>query len=82
MSGDVAATLLKIAGHSGTVPSALRAVDIPASVQLKAWTGFVMGVPDTRSDNRDPFLSHIAGLVMFAARQHSVSTAAGRVLSQ
>ncbi len=32
MFGDVAVTLLKMAGHSGTVPSALLAGDIPAAL--------------------------------------------------
>ena len=32
MFGDVAATLLKLAGHSGTVPSALRAGDVPRAL--------------------------------------------------
>jgi hypothetical protein len=32
MFGDVAVTLLKMAGHSGTVPSALLAADIPAAL--------------------------------------------------
>lgn len=37
MMGDVAAGLLKMMGHSGTVPSALLAADIPAALQrLKA----------------------------------------------
>lgn len=36
MFGDVALTLLQMMGHSGTVPGALRAGDIPAAlVQLK-----------------------------------------------
>jgi hypothetical protein len=30
--GDVAVTLLKMMGHSGTVPSALLAADIPSAV--------------------------------------------------
>lgn len=33
MFGDVAKQLLKLMGHSGTVPSALLAQDIPAAVQ-------------------------------------------------
>ncbi len=33
MFGDVAIALLKMAGHSGTVPSALLAADIPAALQ-------------------------------------------------
>jgi hypothetical protein len=32
MTRDVAVTLLKMAGHSGTVPSALLAADIPAAL--------------------------------------------------
>jgi hypothetical protein len=32
MFGDVAATLLKMMGHSGTVPSALLARDIPSAL--------------------------------------------------
>jgi uncharacterized protein DUF1840 len=32
MFGDVAVTLLKMAGHSGTVPSALPAADIPSAL--------------------------------------------------
>ncbi len=32
MFGDVAVTLLKMMGHSGTVPSALLAADIPAAI--------------------------------------------------
>ena len=33
MFGDVAVTLLKMTGHSGTVPSALLAKDIPAALE-------------------------------------------------
>jgi hypothetical protein len=37
MFGDIAAELLKLMGHSGTVPSALRAEDVPAALdRLKA----------------------------------------------
>ena len=32
MFGDVAVTLLKMMGHSGTVPSALLAKDVPAAM--------------------------------------------------
>jgi len=32
MFGDVAVTLLKMAGHSGTIPSALRAADVSAAL--------------------------------------------------
>jgi hypothetical protein len=33
MFGDVAQQLLKLMGHSGTVPSAILAADIPAAVE-------------------------------------------------
>jgi hypothetical protein len=37
MFGDVAVRLLKMMGHSGTVPSAIRADDVPAALErLKA----------------------------------------------
>ena len=32
MFGDVAVTLLKMAGHSGTVPSAMLAQDVPSAL--------------------------------------------------
>ena len=32
MFGDVAIAMLKIMGHSGTVPSAIRAEDVPAAL--------------------------------------------------
>jgi hypothetical protein len=37
MFGDVAVTLLKLMGHSGTIPGALMAEDVPAALErLKA----------------------------------------------
>ena len=33
MFGDVAVDLLKLMGHSGTVPSAIRAEDVPAALE-------------------------------------------------
>ncbi|MEJ2360255.1 MAG: DUF1840 domain-containing protein [Gammaproteobacteria bacterium] len=33
MFGDVAITLLRMMGHSGTVPGAMRAEDIPAALE-------------------------------------------------
>jgi len=37
MFGDVAIAMLKMMGHSGTVPSAIRAEDVPEALrQLKA----------------------------------------------
>ena len=42
--GDVAVTLLKMAGHGGTVPSALLAADIP-SVATRLQQGFAAAGP-------------------------------------
>jgi Domain of unknown function (DUF1840) len=37
MFGDIAISILKMMGHSGTVPSAIRAEDVPAALsRLKA----------------------------------------------
>ena len=33
MFGDVASSLLKMMGHSGTVPSAIMAADVPAALE-------------------------------------------------
>ena len=33
MFGDVALTLLKMMGHSGTIPSAIEAEDVPAALE-------------------------------------------------
>src|SRR5690242_5181421 len=47
MFGDIAVKLLKMMGHSGTVPSALLAADIgPALQRLKAAVG---SVPEEKS---------------------------------
>ena len=45
--GDVAVTLLKMAGHSGTIPSALRPGDIPAA--LARLNQALAAVPDDKS---------------------------------
>lgn len=52
MFGDVAATLLKMMGHSGTVPSALLARDIPAALQ-KLEQGLA-AAPADKAEWRDP----------------------------
>jgi hypothetical protein len=41
MFGDVAVTLLKLAGHSGTVPSAILAQDVPGAI-LKLESGLLV----------------------------------------
>lgn len=52
MFGDVAVTLLKMAGHSGTVPSALRAEDIPA--MLARLQQALAAVPDPEKTAQKP----------------------------
>ncbi len=49
--GDVAVTLLKMAGHSGTVPGALLAADLPAAIaQLKKG---LAAIPDEDGDKNE-----------------------------
>jgi hypothetical protein len=44
MFGDVAVQLLKLMGHTGTIPSALLAADIPAAVE-RLERGLAAGAP-------------------------------------
>jgi hypothetical protein len=57
MMGDVAVTLLRMMGHSGTVPSAILAADIPAAVaRLRAALAALpppAAEPDTDGDDED-----------------------------
>ncbi len=58
MFGNVAVTLLKLMGHSGTVPGALLAEDIPPALErLKAAVGANPSVPldpeNAREDDDD-----------------------------
>lgn len=48
MFGDVAVTLLKLMGHSGTVPGALLAEDVPAA--LESLKRRVAATPDVPLD--------------------------------
>lgn len=51
MFGDVAVRLLKMMGHSGTVPSALLAADIPpALARLKSSVATAPEPPDEPAD--------------------------------
>ena len=53
MFGDVAVTVLKMMGHSGTVPSALLAADIPAALQqLKSGLAMTSDDNDVRAENK------------------------------
>ena len=60
MFGDVAVTLLKMMGHSGTVPSALLARDVPAALtRLKQQlasraTEDDAGTPSSEADAEEP----------------------------
>jgi hypothetical protein len=54
MFGDIALTLLKMMGHSGTVPSALLAKDIPAAVaQLKSALAMTTDSDATPGEERE-----------------------------
>jgi len=54
MFGDVAVQLLKLMGHSGTVPSAILAPDIPAALdRLKRGLGQGASVPARPTDEED-----------------------------
>lgn len=83
MFGDVAITLLKMMGHSGTVPSAIRAEDVPAALERlkaaiakdKAAGGSPSGPRDDDSEEPPVSLAHRAfpliELLEAAARQNS-----------
>jgi Domain of unknown function (DUF1840) len=62
MFGDVAIAMLKMMGHSGTVPSAIRAEDVPAALsRLKAAVESGKSPPphvDKDADERVVSLAH------------------------
>jgi len=60
--GDVAVQLLKMMGHSGTVPSAIVAKDIPAALaRLQSALGALppepAQAPEARDDKEEPKIS-------------------------
>jgi hypothetical protein len=62
MFGDVAVALLKMMGHSGTVPSAMLARDVPAAMarlreQLAAGAFEELDKPSDRDDEDQPPVS-------------------------
>ena len=62
MFGDVAIRLLKMMGHSGTVPSALLAADVPAAIErLQAAVATEDQLPETQGsdevDDDEPAVS-------------------------
>jgi len=54
MFGDVAVALLKMMGHSGTVPSAILAADVPVALsRLTAGIGAAEEVPSVDDGDED-----------------------------
>lgn len=58
MFGEVAHTLLKMMGHSGTVPSAILAADVPEALQrlttaIEAENDLPHDLPPVATDNED-----------------------------
>ncbi|HVY07750.1 MAG TPA: DUF1840 domain-containing protein [Burkholderiales bacterium] len=54
MNGDIAVQLLRAMGHSGTVPSAILARDIPAALtRLKSAVSAAPETPDDKDDDED-----------------------------
>jgi hypothetical protein len=61
MFGDVAVSLLKMMGHSGTVPSAIRAEDVPAVLaRLTAAINAGKGAQPTGDKDAPVSLAHRA----------------------
>lgn len=79
MFGDVAVQLLKLMGHSGTVPGALLPEDIPAALERlnASLQQLEQTAPTERSEGEEPpvSLSHRAmpliSLLQAAARQNT-----------
>lgn len=58
MFGDVALTMLKMMGHSGTVPGAILAADVPAALsRLTAALANEKGTPPEDSNEDEPVVS-------------------------
>jgi hypothetical protein len=54
MFGDVAVALLKMMGHSGTVPSAIQAADVPAALsRLTAAIESTKAAPSVDDEDED-----------------------------
>ena len=54
MFGDVGLTMLKMMGHSGTVPSAILAADVPAALsRLTAGIEAAKAVPSVEDEDED-----------------------------
>lgn len=58
MFGDIALAMLKMMGHSGTVPSAIRAEDVPEALsRLTAAINAVKAPPATEKETDDSAVS-------------------------
>jgi hypothetical protein len=53
MFGDVAAQLIKMMGHSGAIPSAILAADLPQAI-AKLETALAAMPPDARPADQEP----------------------------
>ena len=83
MFGDIAVTLLKMAGHSGTVPSAMLAADIPSALasleqKLAAAGAEDKGKKSARPDVEDADTPPAVGLRMRAHPLIELLSAAAR----
>jgi len=83
MFSDVAVTLLKMAGHSGTVPSAMLAADIPSALARLEQKLAAAGAEDTgeksaRPDAEDADTPPAVGLRMRAHPLIELLSAAAR----
>ena len=68
MLGDIAVQLLKLMGHSGTVPSAILAADIPAALErLRRALDQGASLPASPSDEED----RLEGRTPVALRQRA-----------
>jgi hypothetical protein len=81
--GDVAVTLLKMMGHSGTVPGALRAAEIPAAIAQLQQTLAAAGPEEkvkqsVQPDAADPDAPPPVGLGLRAYPLIQLLSAAGR----
>ena len=67
MFGDVAQTLLKLMGHSGTVPSAIKAEDVPAALQrLRAGIAAQKPAPRVADGDQDEDAERVVALAQRA----------------
>ena len=61
--GDVAVTLLKLMGHSGTVPSAIKAEDVPAALgRLRAAIAKQKTAPRDAEQDQDDDVEPVVAL--------------------